>query len=81
MQDSGSLAVFTVTARDQGHYKVPSGAFATYCNISCFQTYFQINSFQTDCFQTYSFQTDFFQTSFQTDSFLTDSFQTDSFQT
>ena len=36
MQDSGSLAVFKVTARDQGHYKVPSGAFVTYCNISCF---------------------------------------------
>ena len=27
MQDSGSLAVFKVTARDQGHYKGPSGAF------------------------------------------------------
>ena len=25
MQDSGSLAVFKVTARDQGHYKGPSG--------------------------------------------------------
>ena len=36
MQDSGSLAVFKVTARDQGHYKGPSGAFVTYCNISCF---------------------------------------------
>ena len=36
MQDSGSLAVFKVTARDQGHYKAPSGAFVTYCNISCF---------------------------------------------
>ena len=35
MQDSGSLAVFKVTARDQGHYKGPSGAFVTYCNISC----------------------------------------------
>ena len=31
MQDSGSLAVFKVTARDQGHYKGPSGAFVTYC--------------------------------------------------
>ena len=35
MQDSGSLAVFKVTARDQDHYKGPSGAFVTYCNISC----------------------------------------------
>ena len=35
VQDSGSLAVFKVTARDQGHYKGPSGAFVTYCNISC----------------------------------------------
>ena len=25
MQDSGSLAVFKVTARDQGHYKGPLG--------------------------------------------------------
>ena len=29
MQDSGSLAVFKVTAGDQGHYKGPSGAFVT----------------------------------------------------
>ena len=36
MQDSGSLAVLKVTARDQGHYKGPSGAFVTYCNISFF---------------------------------------------
>ena len=36
VQDSGSLAVFKVTARDQGHFKGPSGAFVTYCNISCF---------------------------------------------
>ena len=28
--------MFKVTARDQGHYKGPSGAFVTYCNISCF---------------------------------------------
>ena len=28
--------MFNVTARDQGHYKGPSGAFVTYCNISCF---------------------------------------------
>ena len=33
---TGSLAVFKVTARGQGHYKGPSGAFVTYCNISCF---------------------------------------------
>ena len=34
-QGQGSLAVFKVTARDQGHYKGPWGAFVTYCNISC----------------------------------------------
>ena len=34
-QGQGSLAVFKVTARDQGHYNGPSGAFVTYCNISC----------------------------------------------
>ena len=34
-QVQGSLAVFKVTARDEGHYKGPSGAFVTYCNISC----------------------------------------------
>ena len=28
--------MFKVTARDQGHYKGPSGAFVTYCNISCY---------------------------------------------
>ena len=33
---TGSLAVFKVTARHQGHFKGPSGAFVTYCNISCF---------------------------------------------
>ena len=33
---TGSSAVFKVTARDQGHYKGPMGAFVTYCNISCF---------------------------------------------
>ena len=33
---TGSLAEFKVTARDQGHYKGPSGAFVTYCNISCY---------------------------------------------
>ena len=27
--------MFKVTARDQGHYKLPSGAFVTYCNNSC----------------------------------------------
>ena len=36
VQGQGSLAVFKVTARDQGHYKGPSGAFVIYCNISCF---------------------------------------------
>ena len=36
MQDFDSLAVFKVTARDQGQYKGPSGAFVTHCNISCF---------------------------------------------
>ena len=35
-QGQGSLAVFKVTARDQGHYKGHSGAFVTYCNISFF---------------------------------------------
>ena len=30
--------MFKVTARDQGHYKGPSGAFVTYCNISCFNS-------------------------------------------
>ena len=28
--------VFKITARDQGHYKGPLGAFVTYCNISFF---------------------------------------------
>ena len=37
VQDTGSLAVFKVTARDQGHYTGPSGAFVTYCNVSCFR--------------------------------------------
>ena len=32
---TGSLSVFKVTARDQGHYKGPLGSFVTYCNISC----------------------------------------------
>ena len=36
VQDSDSLAVFKVTATDQPHYNGPSGAFVTYCNISCF---------------------------------------------
>ena len=35
VQDSGSLAVFKVTAMDQGQYKGPSGHF-THCNISFF---------------------------------------------
>ena len=43
-QGQGSLAVFKVTARDQGHYKGPSGAFVTYCNISCFYYSFIIGS-------------------------------------
>ena len=38
-QGQDSLAVFKVTARDQGHYKGNSGAFDTYCNISCFLLY------------------------------------------
>ena len=37
---TGSLALFKVTARDQGHYKGPSGAFVTYCNISCLFVFF-----------------------------------------
>ena len=41
-QGQGSLAVFKVTARDQGHYKGPSGAFVTYCNISCSFRHFNI---------------------------------------
>ena len=36
VQVSGSLAVFKVTARDQGHYNRLSGAFVTCCNIFCF---------------------------------------------
>ena len=36
VQDSGSLVVFKVTARDQGHFKGLLGAFVTYCNIFCF---------------------------------------------
>ena len=47
MQDSGSLDVFKVTARDQGHYKGPLGAFITYCNISCFLLFF----FRLDVFK------------------------------
>ena len=38
-QGQGSLAEFKVTARDQGHYKGPSGAFVTNCNISCIVNY------------------------------------------
>ena len=44
MQDSGSLAVFKVTARDQGHFKGPSGAFVTFCNISCSILFYSILS-------------------------------------
>ena len=36
---TGCLAVFKVTARDQGHYTGPAGAFVTYCNISCSALY------------------------------------------
>ena len=36
VQNSGSLAVLKVTARDQCQYKGPSGAFVTHCNISFF---------------------------------------------
>ena len=43
-QGQGSLAVFKFTARDQGHNKGPSGAFVTYCNISCFGIYFSLRS-------------------------------------
>ena len=39
-QGQGSLAVFKVTDRDQGHYKGTSGAFVTYCNISCLIIYY-----------------------------------------
>ena len=49
MQDSGSLAVFKVTARDQGHYKGPSGAFVTYCNISCFKYHLSYNKLAKSC--------------------------------
>ena len=44
-QGRGSLAVFKVTARDQGHYKGHLGAFVTYCNISCFVTFFAFLTF------------------------------------
>ena len=46
-QGQGSLAVFKVTARDQGHYKGHSGAFVTYCNISCFSLIFYALFFGT----------------------------------
>ena len=48
VQDFGSLAVFKVTARDQGHYKGPSGAFFTYHNISCCCFFLQLCS-NTSC--------------------------------
>ena len=44
-QGQGSLAVFKVTARDQGHHKGPLGAFVTYCNISCLFCFF-VTSFE-----------------------------------
>ena len=34
VQDSGSLALYKVTAGDQGHYKRHLGLFVTHCNIS-----------------------------------------------
>ena len=45
VQDSGSLAVFKVTARDQGHNKGPWRAFVTYCNISCFFFFLDVHMF------------------------------------
>ena len=42
-QGQGFLGVFNITARDQGHYKGPSGAFVTYCNISCLLLSFKEN--------------------------------------
>ena len=47
-QSQGSLAVFKVTARDQGHYKGHSGAFVTYCNISCLLLSFE--EYKARCF-------------------------------
>ena len=44
MQNSVSLAVFKVTARDQGHYKGPSGAFVTNCNISSSLFFFEMEA-------------------------------------
>ena len=35
--------MFKITARDQGHYKGPSGTFVTYCNISCLLLSFEEN--------------------------------------
>ena len=52
-QGQGSLAVFKVTARDQGHYKGHSGAFVTYCNISCFFLGSDYSGFGSD-YQGYS---------------------------
>ena len=46
-QGQGSLAVFKFTARDQGHYKGFSGAFVTYCNISCYFFFFFVLSKNT----------------------------------
>ena len=51
MQDSSSLAVFKVTARDQGHYKGPSGAFVTYCNISCLTIEVAFKAIKTSFFK------------------------------
>ena len=45
--------MFKVTARDQGHYKGPSGAFVTYCNISCLNYFlpgkFTVGGLGTGC--------------------------------
>ena len=50
--------MFKVKARDQGHYKGPSGAFVTYCNISCFSkaTEAIVVKFHLNCDQTPGFQ-------------------------
>ena len=44
-QGQGSSAVFNVTAREQGHYKAPSGAFVTYCNISCSNLFLLVHNY------------------------------------
>ena len=44
VQDSGSMAVFKVTARVRSQFKRPSEALITYCYISCLFVY------KTKCF-------------------------------